>query len=334
MTLAIEPLVSVVTPFYNTESYLAECIESVLGQSYRNFEYLLVNNCSTDRSVTIAEGYARQDPRIRLVHNTSFLTQTQNLNHAVAQISPDSVYCKIVQADDFLFPACLTEMVAVAQANRSVGLVGAYTLLGWKDRAAVYLDGLRYPSTVTSGPEICRQFLLRERFVTGNPTCTMVRSDLVRGRRPFYNEVSPVEDIDVVFDLLRDSDFGFVHQVLTYTRRENESIMSGFQTFGVLRTASMIAIRRYGPTYLTPGELGPRRRAIERWYYGFLGASVWSRRSRKFWEFHRLSLRWSGKELQLGRVAAYAVLAVLARVLNPLDTLTGIGRRLGRLLVR
>ncbi|HEY7681550.1 MAG TPA: glycosyltransferase family A protein, partial [Gemmatimonadales bacterium] len=107
MTQAAEPLVSVVTPFYNAEPYLAECIESILGQNYRNFEHVLVNNCSTDRSAEKAQAYAERDARIRLVHNTTFLTQVQNLNHAVAQISPDSVYCKIVLADDFLFPTCL-----------------------------------------------------------------------------------------------------------------------------------------------------------------------------------------------------------------------------------
>ena len=49
-----EPLVSVVTPVYNGEASLAKCIDSVLAQTYRNFEYLIVNNCSTDRSLEIA----------------------------------------------------------------------------------------------------------------------------------------------------------------------------------------------------------------------------------------------------------------------------------------
>lgn len=334
MNEAPEPFISVVTPFYNTAPYLAECIESILGQTYRNFEYVLVNNCSTDGSAAIAEGYAAQDSRIRLVHNATFLTQVQNLNHAIAQISPESLYCKIVLADDFIFPTCLTEMVAVARAHPSVAVVGAYTLLGWKDRGDVYLDGLRYPSTVTPGREICRQFLLQDRFVTGNPTCTLVRSDLTRSRQGFYNEVSPVEDIDVMFELLRDSDFGFVHQVLTYTRRENESLMSGFQTFGVLHTTAVIAIRKYGPTLLTPGELRARRRVVEERYYDSLGRGVWNRQSRKFWDFHRNAMRWSGGELQVSRVALHALLAAVSRILNPWDTMAGIGRRLRRILER
>ena len=212
--------------------------------------------------------------------------------------------------------------------------MSAYTLLGWKDRGDVYLDGLRYPSTLTPGREICRQFLLHDRFVTGNPTCTLLRSDLTRSRQPFYNEVSPVEDVEVMFDLLQESDFGFVHQVLTYTRRENESVMSGFHSFGVLMTTAVIAIRRYGPAFLTPEELGRRRRAIEQRYYGFLGRSVWGRPSPKFWDFHRNALRWSGKDLQTPRVALHAFFALLFRLLNPLDTLAGITRRLRRITAR
>lgn len=72
------PLVSFVTPFYNTEQYLEECIESVLRQTYGNWEYVLLNNCSTDKSVQIAERYARQYPdRIRLEHNSEFLAGTE-----------------------------------------------------------------------------------------------------------------------------------------------------------------------------------------------------------------------------------------------------------------
>jgi glycosyltransferase involved in cell wall biosynthesis len=329
MTPAAEPLVSVVTPFYNAEPYLAECIESVLGQNYRNLEHLLVNNCSTDRSAEIAQAYVERDSRLRLVHNTHFLSQVQNLNHAVAQISRDSIYCKILLADDFLFPTCLAQMVSVAQANPSVGMVGAYTLLGWKDRGSVYLDWLRYPSPTSPGREICRQFLLHGRFVTGSPTCTMIRSDFARSRTPFYNEESPVEDVDLVFDLLQKSDFGFVHQVLTYTRRENESIMSGWQTYGVLMTTEVIAIRKYGPMFLTPQELGRRRRAIEHRYFRFLGESVLRGRPAAFWQFHRRALRWCGADLPVLKVAAYALLAILSLALNPLETLARIGRRLG-----
>ena len=79
------PLVSVVTPFYNTVDYLAACIRSVLGQTYPNFEYLLVNNCSTDGSLEVAERFAAVDKRIRLITNSHHLPQLPNYNAALAR---------------------------------------------------------------------------------------------------------------------------------------------------------------------------------------------------------------------------------------------------------
>src|ERR1700691_640839 len=97
-----EPMVSVVTPFHNTAPYLAQCIESVLAQSYSRFEYILADNCSTDGSGEIAETYARLDARIRLVRREQVLSQVQNYNSSLAVISEVSQYCKIVQADDWI----------------------------------------------------------------------------------------------------------------------------------------------------------------------------------------------------------------------------------------
>ena len=125
------PLVSFVTPFYNTEAYLGECIESVLRQIYGNWEYILLNNCSTDKSAEIAESYAARYPgRIRVFQNSEHLSQVQNFNRVFQFISPGSKYCKFVQADDWLFPECTTKMVELAEAHPEVGIVGAYQLEG------------------------------------------------------------------------------------------------------------------------------------------------------------------------------------------------------------
>jgi glycosyltransferase involved in cell wall biosynthesis len=68
-----EPLVTIVTPFYNTRQYLEECIKSVLQQTYQNWEYALVDNCSTDGSSELAAEYASMfRSRIRLIHTKSF----------------------------------------------------------------------------------------------------------------------------------------------------------------------------------------------------------------------------------------------------------------------
>jgi glycosyltransferase involved in cell wall biosynthesis len=140
-TLATRPLVSVVTPFYNTAPYLAQCIESVLAQSYSEFEYVLVDNCSTDGSGEIAENYARRDPRMRLIRCSQLLPQIPNYNRALTQISDASKYCKIVEADNHIFADCLRLMVEAFEEHESIGLVSSYWLVG----NMLYGSGYPYP---------------------------------------------------------------------------------------------------------------------------------------------------------------------------------------------
>ena len=61
------PEISVIIPVYNLENYLVPCLESVVAQSYRDFEAIVVNDGSRDASGSIAESFAAQDPRIRVI---------------------------------------------------------------------------------------------------------------------------------------------------------------------------------------------------------------------------------------------------------------------------
>jgi len=284
------PLVSVITPFYNTESYLEECITSVLRQTYQNWEYVLVNNCSTDKSAEIADRYARQYPdRIRLHHNPTFLSQVQNYNTALRFMSPQSKYCKIVQADDWLFPDCVRSMVEVAEAHPRVGIVAAYELEGNRVR----LDGLSYPSPEVSGREISRLYFFEGKYLFGTPTSLLLKSELVRSRDPFYDErYAPFEDGHACFDLLRTWHFGFVHQVLTYSRRDNESIIAKVKAFGLepFLHFSMLAV--HGHDYLSEEEYRRCLKQAQREYFLFLSkcACALRQKDEAFWKFHRKGL--------------------------------------------
>jgi glycosyltransferase involved in cell wall biosynthesis len=282
------PLVSFVTPFYNTVEFLAECIDSVLRQTYHNWEYILVNNCSTDGSKEIAEDYAARFPgKIRLIHTKSFLSQVENYNFALSCISPTSKYCKMVQADDWLFPDCARTMLEVAEAHPRVGIVAAYQLEGER----VALDGLPYPSEEVPGREVCRLYFLKRMYLFGTATSLLLRSELIRARNPFYEEqYAPFEDADICFRLLRTWNFGFVHQVLTYSRLDNQSILAQSRARGLLNLYRFSVVVEHGRDFLSEQEYKRSLKDAERCYFLYLARCALRGRSHAFWDLHRKGL--------------------------------------------
>lgn len=312
------PLVSVVTPFYNTRDFLAECIESVLRQTYPNWEYILVDNRSTDGSSDIAKHYAARFPDvIRLISTNSFLSQVQNYNFALSCISPDSKYCKMVQADDWIFPDCLRSMMELAEAHPNVGIVAAYELEG----DHVSLGGLPYPSPEVPGRDICRLFFLKNMHLFGTPTSLLMRSELVRSRNPFYEERhAPFEDSHACFDALRTWNLGFVHQVLTFSRRDNESILSSIRPYQFQLFSRLAKIIAHGRNYLSEDEYQFCLKDAERKYFFFLGESALQGRDPRFWEFHRKRLASINYSLNSAFMSKWILLVLLDHIGNPKRT--------------
>jgi glycosyltransferase involved in cell wall biosynthesis len=303
------PFVSFVTPFYNTAEFLAECIDSVLHQTYQNWEYVLVNNSSTDGSKEIAQDYAARFPgKIRLIHTESFLSQVENYNFALSRIAPTSKYCKMIQADDWLFPDCVRSMVEVAEAHPRVGIVAAYQLEG--DRVA--LDGVPYPSEEIAGREVCRLYFLKRMYLFGTPTSLLLRSELIRARNPFYEEqYAPFEDADICFRLLRTWNFGFVHQVLTYSRVDDQSILARSRARGLLNLYRFSVVVEHGRDFLSEEEYERCLKDAERRYFLYLARCALRGRNSEFWDSHRkglASLNYSLNRWSLGKWIPRAML--------------------------
>lgn len=281
-----KPFVSVVTPFYNTADYLRECIESVLSQSYPHFEYLLVDNQSTDGSASIAAEYAAKDKRIRVIRNKEFVGQVANYNGALRHVAPEARYVKMVQADDCIFPDCLERMVAVAESHPTVAIVSSYYLTG----ATVCGSGIEWPTECIPGRTASRLHLLEGRFVFGTPTTLMYRADLVAKRQPFYSESSAHEDTELCHEVLANADLGFVHQVLSFNRVGNSGILTVIETFHWQILDFYITLRKCGPLSLSREELANRLRMVRAEYLRMLGESALLRREPEFWTHHQSGL--------------------------------------------
>jgi glycosyltransferase involved in cell wall biosynthesis len=323
--LGSQPLVSIVTPVYNNAEHIGECIESVLAQTYQNWDYTIVNNCSTDGSGDVARRYAAKDSRIRVLDNQRFLRSVANHNHAFRQISPDSKYCKMVFADDWIFARCIEEMVAVGEEHPSVGFVGSYGI--WEVvksegpyEHSVAWGGLPYPSKLVPGRELCRRMFMEGLYVFGTATSLLYRSDVVRKYDPFYNESNFHADKEVCAVLLKTCDFGFVHQILTFTRGRAESLNQMSVRMHMDIGCALHTLKAHGPDFLTQTELQTLLDRHVAQYYNFLAVSLMRGRfDRKFWDFHKRKLT-----EEVGFSRARLVWAMLSRIwqmaLNPYET--------------
>jgi glycosyltransferase involved in cell wall biosynthesis len=322
MSTTSEPLVSVVTPAYNEEEYIAECIESVLAQTYQNWDYTIVNNCSKDKTLEIARRYAAKDPRIRVHDNEQFLTMIPNHNVAVRQISPASRYCKVVLADDWIFPRCLEEMVNVAETYPSVGVVSAYERFGQQVR----ITGLPVEQNLVTGKEASRQFLLDKLLLFGAQTSVLYRADLVRSRDPFYVEDEMYADFEACFAILSKSDLGFVHEILTFSRPRPASIGAISADLGAHYGSVIGMLFTYGKACLTSEEFEECLNHKLSDYYTFLGRRSLVGRDPGFWSYHKRTFARMGLNFNRARVAKAALGELGRTVLNPKSTFASIKR--------
>ena len=310
--------VSVVSPIYNTEPYLEECIRSVLAQTHEHFEYILVENQSTDRSPQIAADYAAKDRRIKLLSTPKFFGQLDNFNYGLSHVSAESRYTKMVLSDDWIFPTCLAEMCALADTDPRIGIVSSYSLVG--TQAAGF--GLPVERRVISGRDACRLHLLDGIFLFGTPTTVLYRSELVRARPRFFREGRIHFDTDLVFELLQHHDLGFVHQVLSFCRERPESIMGSMQDFYPIALDRIALVLNHGRSYLDADELAYCRAGAERFFYDGLARELLARPTAypngPFWEFQKNGLATAGARIEPARLARAAVRVAAKTLANPL----------------
>ncbi|MFI3303732.1 MAG: glycosyltransferase family 2 protein [Rikenellaceae bacterium] len=113
------PVVSVLMTAYNREKYIGEAIESVLSQTYSDWELIVTDDVSKDKTVEIVRGYASKDPRIKLYVNDTNLGDYPNRNRAASYAK--GKYLKYLDADDLMYPWALGSLVMMMEANPSAG---------------------------------------------------------------------------------------------------------------------------------------------------------------------------------------------------------------------
>ena len=250
-----QPTVSVLLPVYNAERYLREAVESVLAQTFTDFELLVVDDGSTDGSLAILREFERRDPRVRVISrpNTGYVVA---LNEMLGLAKGE--FIARMDADDVCMPERFTQQLSWFSAHTDGVACGTWVL-------AVDAEG--DPLTIWRGPEDHKsvdQAHLRGQGGTIIHPASMMRVAALRRLGGYRRELEPAEDLDLFLRLAEIGSIGNVPLVLLRYRHHLMSV-SHTRSREQIRKAGLAtkdARRRRGLTKSTDeAELGREEEA-------------------------------------------------------------------------
>ena len=230
------PLVSLLIPCYNHEAFLADCLDSLLQQTYENIELLICDDCSPDGSFQVILGYEerlrQRFPRVEILRNSVNQGVTKNINRMLAMAK--GAFVKTLASDDALAPDAIGEFVRFFAEHPQVDVAVANGRIVEECQHYPYFESADkiYPNT----PDFSREgfFLRVARCNPISAPAAMVRM-AVYERFGFYDESVKVEDFEFWLRILKDGavSFGFLDKELLYYRRNGGSMTSTVNNAGL-----------------------------------------------------------------------------------------------------
>ena len=244
------PKVTVIIPNYNHAAFLAKRIESVLGQTYRDFEVLYLDDASTDASAEVARRF-EGDPRIRFIDNaTNSGSPFKQWNKGVREAKGEYVW--IAESDDFAEPTLLETLVEQLDRHPNVGLAYCQSVLvdetdqafGSAGDWTAHLDAERWDRDfLNDGRDECRRFLLRQ--------CTIPNASAVVFRKSVYDAAGGADegmracgDWLLWTNMLLSADVSFVAKPLNAFRKHRQSTSQAAFKGGVMLQENYRIVRQ------------------------------------------------------------------------------------------
>ncbi len=200
------PLVSIILPVYNGEKHISECIDSILSQTYNNFEFIIVDDASTDNTPHLLNKYAKKDSRIKIITHKSNQRQTAAANTACNYAK--GKYLARIDADDIALPFRLDRQVEYLESNLDYGLIGS-----WSD--IINNDGKIFDRWIveTNAIYLKWSFLFHTNFAHAS---AMMRNKIAR--EAGYYQSPEAEDFDLWSRIGTISKIGCIPEVLQQRR--------------------------------------------------------------------------------------------------------------------
>jgi glycosyltransferase involved in cell wall biosynthesis len=213
--MSCSPKVSVVLPVYNAERYLAEAIESILAQTFTDFELLIGDDCSSDRSLDIMNQYAAQDQRIHALANPTNLGVSATRNRL--QSKAQGEFIAVMDADDIALPDRLSQQVTFLDEHPEVVCVGGnHALIDAEGRLLTYLalppdnEAIQHSALAGHG-SICHP-------------CAMIRRDILQQIGGYDESLRSALDLDLWLRLGEVGHLANLQTVVLYYRLHAHSI--------------------------------------------------------------------------------------------------------------
>jgi len=236
------PLVSVIMPVYNAEDFLVEAIESILGQTYPNFELLIVDDASTDNSWQIIQKFAQEKPKIVKAFHLNKNTNAAG-NGAVNKVLPHAKgqYLARMDADDVALPQRLEKQVEFLEKNPGVILVGTQALV--INGEGKIIGKKTYPLT---NKEIYKKYAVVHPII--HPTCMIRRSALPNKNKLYRVRFGVNDDYYTFFGLQKYGQFANLPEFLLKYRvhNKNSSFQNLREKYAVISKIRKTAVKEFG----------------------------------------------------------------------------------------
>lgn len=212
MNMRRDPKVTVLMSIYNGERYLNEAVDSILTQTFTDFEFLIIDDASTDRTPEILRGY--DDPRIRIVTNEENLGLTKSLNKGLTLARGE--YIARMDADDISLPERFEQQIYFLEKNSDIGVLGA---------AVQYIDECGKPLQILKWPQ--KDTLIKWELCFMNPIAhpsAIIRRRLLTESGGYNEKITFAQDYDLWVRLSPETHFANHRDVLLYLRKTRDNI--------------------------------------------------------------------------------------------------------------